>query len=214
MGSGGWGTAMAMSAASTGNDVTVWSAFPEEIERIVSTGENPLLPGIKMPEALHFTADISVVKQADIIITAVPSFAVAGVAQKIAEVGIPASTVLVNISKGFDPKTCNRLSLSTQAALPDNKVAVLSGPSPAEEVARFVPTALVAASTDRDTALMLQKTFTTPKLRVYTNRDVVGVELGGAIKNVIALSAGIIDGLGLGDNSKAALMTRGLSEIG
>ena len=214
MGSGGWGTAMAMSASSTGNDVTVWSAFPEEIQRIVSTGENPLLPGIKMPEELKFTPDISVVKQADIIITAVPSFAVAGVAKKIAEVGIPESIVLVNISKGFDPATCNRLSLSIQQALPNNKVAVLSGPSHAEEVARFIPTALVAASTDRDTALMLQETFTTPKLRVYTNRDVVGVELGGAIKNVIALAAGITDGLGLGDNSKAALMTRGLSEIG
>ena len=102
MGSGGWGTAMAMSAASTGNDVTVWSAFPEEIERIVSTGENPLLPGIQMPKELKFTSDINVVKDADIIITAVPSFAVASVAQKIAGVGIPASTVLVNISKtGF-----------------------------------------------------------------------------------------------------------------
>ena len=214
LGSGGWGTAMAISAVSTGNDVTVWSAFPEEIERIVSSGENPLLPGIQMPEALKFTADLNVVKQADIIITAVPSFAVASVAQKVAEVGIPASTVLVNISKGFDPKTCNRLSLTLQEALPDNKVAVLSGPSHAEEVARFIPTALVAASTDRDTALMLQETFTTAKLRVYTNKDVVGVELGGAIKNVIALAAGITDGLGLGDNSKAALMTRGLSEIG
>ena len=214
MGSGGWGTAMAISAVSTGNDVTVWSAFPEEIERIVSSGENPLLPGIKMPAELQFTSDISVVKQADIIITAVPSFAVAGVAQKIAETGIPASTVIVNISKGFDPKTCNRLSLSIQQALPNNKVAVLSGPSHAEEVARFIPTALVAASDDRETALMLQECFTTPKLRVYTNRDVVGVELGGAIKNVIALAAGITDGLKLGDNSKAALMTRGLSEIG
>ena len=214
MGSGGWGTAMAISAASTGNDVSVWSAFPAEIERIVSTGENPLLPGVKMPENLTFTSDIGVVKQSDIIITAVPSFAVADVAQKIAEVGVPETTVLVNISKGFDPKTCDRLSVSIQKALPKNRVAVLSGPSHAEEVARFIPTALVAASSDRETALMLQETFTTPKLRVYTNKDVVGVELGGAIKNVIALSAGIIDGLGLGDNSKAALMTRGLSEIG
>ena len=215
MGSGGWGTAMAMSAVSTGNDVTVWSAFPEEIRRIVDTGENPLLPaGIKMPPALKFTSDIRVVKEAEIIITAVPSFAVGSVARQIAEVGIPASTVMVNISKGFDPATCNRLSLSIQNALPDNRVAVLSGPSHAEEVARGIPTALVVAASDKETAFMLQDCFSTPCLRVYTNKDVIGVELGGAIKNVIALAAGITDGLKLGDNTKAALMTRGLNEIG
>ena len=215
LGSGGWGTAMAMSAVSTGNDVTVWSAFPEEIRRIVETGENPLLPtGVKMPPALKFTDDITVIRDAEIIITAVPSFAIRGVAQRVAETGIPASTVLVNISKGFDPVTCNRLSLTIQEALPDNRVAVLSGPSHAEEVARGIPTALVAASDDREVALMLQACFTTPCLRVYTNRDVIGVELGGAIKNVIALAAGIADGMKLGDNSKAALMTRGLYEIG
>lgn len=214
MGSGGWGTAMAMSAVSSGNDVTVWSAFPQEIERIVSAGENPLLPGIKMPEALKFTSDIGCIKDADIIVTAVPSFATGSVAKSIAEAGIPESTVIVNISKGFDPNTCDRLSLTIQNLLPNNKVAVLSGPSHAEEVARNVPTALVAASADKETALLIQQCFTTPYLRVYTNNDVVGVELGGAIKNVIALAAGILDGLKLGDNTKAALMTRGLNEIG
>ena len=214
MGSGGWGTAIAMSALSGGNDVTVWSAFPEEIERIISTGENPLLPGIKMPEGLKFTSDISFIKNVDIIVTAVPSFATGSVAKQIAEEGISESTVIVNISKGFDPKTRDRLSLTIQAALPNNKVAVLSGPSHAEEVARNIPTALVSASSDKETALMVQKCFTTPFLRVYTNNDVIGVELGGAIKNVIALAAGMTDGLKLGDNSKAALMTRGLNEIG
>lgn len=214
MGSGGWGTALAVSAVSCGNEVTVWSAFPDEIERIVSTGENPLLPGVKMPENLKFTSDISFIKNADIIVTAVPSFAIGSVAKQIAEVGIPKSVIIVNISKGFDPNTCDRLSLTIQSALPDNKVAVLSGPSHAEEVARGIPTALVSASIDKDTALLIQKCFTTPRLRVYTNKDVIGVELGGAIKNVIALAAGISDGLNLGDNTKAALMTRGLNEIG
>lgn len=214
MGSGGWGTAIAMSAVSSGHDVTVWSAFPEEISRIVKSGENPLLPGIKMPKELKFTSDINQTVDSDIIVTAVPSFAVGSVARQIADIGIPKSTLLVNISKGFDPGTCNRLSLIIQQALPNNKVAVLSGPSHAEEVARYIPTALVAASSDKATALMVQECFTTPKLRVYTNNDVIGVELGGAIKNVIALAAGIADGLNLGDNTKAALMTRGLNEIG
>lgn len=214
MGSGGWGTAMAMSAVSAGHDVTVWSAFPQEIERIVSTGENPLLPGIKLHEELKFTSDIDFIKDSDIIITAVPSFATGSVASQIAGVGIPESVIIVNISKGFDPKTCDRLSLTIKKALPNNKVAVLSGPSHAEEVARYIPTALVAASDDKETALLIQDSLTTPRLRIYTNRDVVGVELGGAIKNVIALAAGISDGLKLGDNTKAALMTRGLNEIG
>lgn len=214
LGSGGWGTAMAMSAVSSGHDVTVWSAFPAEIERIVSTGENPLLPGIKMPKALKFTSELADVLDAEIIITAVPSFATASVVAKLAEAGIPESTVMVNISKGFDPSTCDRLSVTIQKALPKNKIVVLSGPSHAEEVAREIPTALVAAASDKETALMVQEVFTTPRLRVYTNKDMVGVELGGAIKNVIALAAGITDGLKLGDNSKAALMTRGLSEIG
>lgn len=214
LGSGGWGTAMAMSAVSSGHDVTVWSAFPEEIARIVETGENPLLPGIKMPEALRFTSDLSDVTDADIIITAVPSFATANVAGKLAEAGIPESTIVVNIAKGFDPATCDRLSVTIRRALPKNRIAVLSGPSHAEEVARAIPTALVAAADDKETALTVQEAFTTPCLRVYTNRDMVGVELGGAIKNVIALAAGVLDGLKLGDNTKAALMTRGLSEIG
>lgn len=214
MGSGGWGTAMAMSAVSSGHDVTVWSAFPEEIARIVETGENPLLPNVKMPRELKFTSDIADVTGADIIITAVPSFVTGDIARRLAEAGIPESTVIVNISKGFDPHTCNRLSVTIQEALPNNKVAVLSGPSHAEEVSREIPTLLVAAAADKATALMIQECFTTPRLRVYTNKDMVGVELGGAIKNVIALAAGIADGLKLGDNSKAALMTRGLSEIG
>ncbi len=214
MGSGGWGTAIAMSAVLSENDVTVWSAFPEEISRIVKSGENPLLPGIKMPKELKFTSDIADVTDADIIVTAVPSFATADIVDRLAGAKIPESTIIVNISKGFDPKTCNRLSVTIQEALPKNRVAVLSGPSHAEEVARGVPTALVAASTDKETALIVQRRFTTPRLRVYTNGDIVGVELGGAIKNVIALAAGITDGLKLGDNTKAALMTRGLSEIG
>lgn len=214
LGSGGWGTAMAISAVNSGNDVTVWSAFPQEIERIISLGENPLLSGVELPKALKFTSDLSVAEQADIIITAVPSFATGSVAKQLAEVGIPESTIIVNISKGFDPNTCDRLSLTIQKELPNNKVAVLSGPSHAEEVARNIPTALVAASEDKETALIVQEVFSTPRLRVYTNKDVVGVELGGAIKNVIALAAGVIDGLKLGDNTKAALMTRGLSEVG
>ncbi len=214
IGSGGWGTALAMSAAAAGNEVSVWSAFPEEIDRINSLGENPLLPGVKMPKELNFTADLSCARAADFIVMAVPSFAVGSVSKTIAKAEIRQDAVIVNLGKGFDPETGDRLSVTIQRALPNNKVAVLSGPSHAEEVARNVPTALVAASEDKETAILVQNCFTTPTLRIYTNRDMVGVELGGAIKNVIALVAGVCDGLKLGDNTKAAVMTRGLNEIG
>lgn len=212
LGSGGWGTAVALAALRCGIDVTVWSAFKEEIDRIVELGENPLLPGVAMPKELKFSSDLECAKDIDMCVIAVPSFAVASVAAQLAEVISPA-TIIVSISKGFDGENCERLSEVIERHLPSNPVVVLSGPSHAEEVARNIPTALVSASKDENAAVTVRESMSTEKLRIYSSQDIIGVELGGSTKNVIALAAGICDGMGLGDNTKAALLTRGLREI-
>ncbi len=212
LGSGGWGTAVALAAHRCGIDVTVWSAFQDEIDRIVSTRENPLLEGIKLPEDMKFTSDINCVKDIDMCIIAVPSFAVDDVAGKLAGLISPCS-IIVSISKGFDKNSCERLSEVIERHLPDNPIVVLSGPSHAEEVARAIPTALVSASNNEAAAVAVRECMSTDKLRIYSSQDIVGVELGGSIKNIIALAAGMCDGMGFGDNTKAALLTRGLREI-
>lgn len=212
LGSGGWGTAVALAAHRCGIDVTVWSAFKEEIDRIVENKENPLLEGIKLPDDMKFTCDLDCVKSTDMCIIAVPSFAVDEVAQKLEGLISPCS-IIVSISKGFDKTSCERLSEVIERHLPNNPIVVLSGPSHAEEVARAIPTALVSASKDEGAAVSVRECLSTDKLRIYSSQDIVGVELGGSIKNVIALAAGICDGMGFGDNTKAALLTRGLREI-
>lgn len=213
LGSGGWGTALGISAHSCGHDVTLWSAFPAEIEEIARTGRNKLLEGIEIPSDIALTSDNECMRDAEICILAVPSFACASVCETAAQYLSP-DAVIVNIGKGFDPATQARLSVTIGQKLPGHHIVVLSGPSHAEEVARAVPTALVAACRDEETANMVQDTLASPSLRIYTNSDVTGVELGGALKNVIALACGIACGMGYGDNTMAALMTRGLREIG
>lgn len=212
LGTGAWGTALAICAAHSGHKVTLWSAFPEEIDYICENGENKVLPGVKIPESINFSKDLSFVKDADICIIAVPSFVVTDLALKISKY-VSSDCTIVNIAKGFEPKTFGRLSVGIKKHLPYNKLVVLSGPSHAEEVARFVPTALVAASEDIKSARMIQDCLSGEILRIYTSSDVAGVELGGAVKNIIALAVGICDGMQTGDNTKAALMTRGLKEI-
>lgn len=212
LGSGGWGTAVAIAALRCGLDVTVWSAFKEEIDNIIASGENPLLKGIKLPKELKFTSSLDCVKDCDMCVVAVPSFAIDEVCAKLVGV-IDSSVIIVSISKGFDKVNCERLSQVIERYLPENPIVVLSGPSHAEEVALAIPTALVSASKDEAEAVMVRECLSTDKLRIYSSQDIIGVELGGAIKNVIALCAGICDGMGLGDNTKAALLTRGLREI-
>ena len=212
LGAGGWGLALSMSVARNGHSVTVWSPFENEVSALREKRESErLLPGVRIPDEIRFTTDISEIEGSEITVIATPSIAVRETAKRlknIADCGI-----IVNVSKGIEYDTLYTLAQVVEDELPEKTVVVLSGPSHAEEVARLVETSLVATSKDLEAAETVQKAFASDKLRVYTNVDVTGVELGGAFKNIIAFAAGICDGLELGDNTRAALMTRGLTEM-
>ncbi|WP_040197462.1 NAD(P)H-dependent glycerol-3-phosphate dehydrogenase [Candidatus Soleaferrea massiliensis] len=213
LGAGGFGVALSVMLERFAHRVTLWSAFSEEIEAIKRDGEHKkLLPGVPVPDSIQLTDDISCVAGKELVIFAVPSFAVRQVAQKAVSY-LDENTIAANVAKGLERGTLKRLSQVLAEELPRNKVVVLSGPSHAEEVARGIPTTIVCASDDRESAQKVQDIIMNKTLRIYVNDDLIGVELGAALKNVIALAAGINDGLGLGDNSKAALMTRGITEI-
>lgn len=213
IGSGGWGTALAVMLRKNGNEVTLWSFEDKEYERLRNDRENrAFLPGVLFPEGLVCTNDISVSKDAEIIVMAVPSFAVRETAKKLSPY-ISEKHIIVNVAKGIEKDTSKRLSEIIEEEISSKcDVVVLSGPSHAEEVGRGVPTAIIATSRSQKAAETVQNVFMNDRFRIYITDDVVGVELGAALKNVMALAAGICDGLGLGDNSKAALMTRGLAE--
>lgn len=214
IGSGGWGTAIALLLCSNGHKVCLWSYKKEESEALSSDRENKeFLPGVKFGDYdMKFTSDIEEAATfGEIIVSAVPSKAVPATARALGKCAN--GKTIVNISKGIDEERLCRLSQTFEAEMPDSLVAVLSGPSHAEEVARGIPTTNVIACKAPEKAKMLQDVFMSPTFRVYTNDDVAGVEFGGALKNIIALCAGITDGLGYGDNTKAALMTRGIHEI-
>jgi len=211
MGSGGWGSAMGIMLSGRGMDVTLWSKFEKEIENLEKTRENPLLKNVRFPDELKLTSDPACAADADMVITAVPSFAVRSTMQ-IIKPYISRQTV-VNIAKGLEEPTLKRLSEVIGEELQPERFAVLSGPSHAEEVSRGIPTTVVAASDDHEVAEYVQDMLMSPRFRVYTSSDMVGVELGGALKNVVAICAGICDGMQFGDNTKAALMTRGITEI-
>ncbi len=213
LGSGGWGTALSLLLLRNGHQVTLWSYVEAESANLRQNRENPVLPGIPLPQELTLTADLECVRGSGVVVVATPSFAVRQTMNKALGL-LDEGTVLVSVSKGIEENTSLTLTQVieevTQGRFP---IAALSGPSHAEEVARDMPTSVVAAAKDRRIAEMVQDLFMAPMFRVYTTDDVVGVELGAALKNVIALCAGICDGLGFGDNTKAALMTRGLSEM-
>ena len=212
LGAGGFGMALSIAAHNVGHDVSIWSAFSDEIVSLKKTRTNErLLPGVILPEEVFLTDDINVAENSDITIIAVPSVAVSSVAKQLSQV--KNHGIVVCVAKGFVPKINSRLSVVISEALPNDNVVVLSGPSHAEEVARNIPTLLVAASTSLVASQIVQDMLSSQYLRIYTSDDVVGVELGGAMKNIIAICAGICDGLKLGDNTKAALITRGLSEM-
>lgn len=214
IGSGGWGTAIAILLANNGHSVTLWSYFEEESKNLACELENKaLLPGAKIPDTVKFTSKLSdCCEGRDLIITAVPSHTMRTTSKNLAPY-IKDGQLILNISKGFDEENLMRLSEVIKSEIPNANVAVMSGPSHAEEVGRGIPTTNVVAHSDLKIAEKIQDIFMTPVFRVYTSTDVIGVELGGSIKNVIALCAGICDGIGYGDNTKAALMTRGLAEI-
>ena len=212
LGPGGWGIALALCAHSRGHEVCMWSPFKEEVEKLNTTRSNErLLPGIVIPEDITITDDISLVSGSQITIIATPSTAVRSAAQKLAT--ISDFGIVVNVSKGLEKGTLLRLSQVISEELPNSPVAVLSGPSHAEEVSRKIPTSLVSTSKSLSVASIVQDMLSSEHLRIYTSNDLVGVELAGALKNVIAICAGFCDGIGLGDNSKAALITRGLAEM-
>lgn len=216
LGTGGWGIALAMLLHQNGHEVTSWTFFEEECSLLRRERANEkLLPGVKIPEGIEITTDLSGAVAADLIVMAVPSFAVASTAEHLAGI-VPAGTVIVNVGKGLDSKNgyCRFSQTIDRVMGGKNPIVALTGPTHAEEVARNIPTAIVAASASRAAAELTQEAFMNGVFfRVYTSSDIVGAELGGAFKNIIALGAGISDGLGLGDNSKAAFMTRGLTEI-
>ena len=212
IGSGSWGTAMAMLLAKKGNNVYLWSWIQEETDRLNSDRENKeFLPGIKLLDSIVCTHDMGeCIEGAEVIVTAVPSPATRTTAKAMSQY-VADGQKIVNISKGLEGDL--RLSEVYKSEIPQADISVLSGPSHAEEVSRDIPTTVVIASDNKDTAEFLQNVFMTENFRVYTSDDIIGVELGGALKNVIALCAGISDGLGYGDNTKAALITRGVAEI-
>lgn len=216
-GAGTWGIALARLLAVNGRDVTVWSAIPAELKSLSTTRRHPNLPGMELPSAMHYTADIAeACTGRDILLFAVPSPFVRSTAKKAAKY-IPDGQLIVDVAKGVEDKTLMTMSEIIEDELAKAKrtarVVALSGPTHAEEVARDMPTLIVAASADEAAAKAVQKAFTAPSFRVYTNTDRRGTELGGAVKNVIALAVGIALGLGYGDNAKAALITRGNAEL-
>ena len=216
-GAGTWGIALARLLAVHGKDVTVWSAIPAELKALSTTHRHPNLPGMELPAAMHYTADIAeACAGRDVLLSAVPSPFVRATAKKAAP-HIPDDQLIVDVAKGVEDKTLMTMSeiIEDELAKAGRKarVVALSGPTHAEEVARDMPTAIVAACAEEEAAKTVQKIFNTPTFRVYTNDDRRGTELGGAIKNVIALAVGIALGLGYGDNAKAALITRGNAEL-
>lgn len=213
LGSGGWGTALAMVLCDNGHDVTLWSHSPEKAALLAEQRENPLLKGVRLPEKLKITSDISVVSDADLVVSASPSFAVRDTMGKAAPFLRP-EAVLVSVSKGIERDTNLRMSQIVREATGDKcKVVALSGPSHAEEVSIKLPTGCVSACEDEAAARFVQDAFMNDYFRIYTSPDIVGVELAGALKNVVALSCGACDGMGYQDNTKALLMTRAMAEI-
>lgn len=214
IGAGSWGTALAILLNENKNDVILWSHRESEAEKIRRTRVTSKLAGIKLPEAIRVTSDLSeAASDRDVLIMVVPSACVRETAQKLSAY-VKEGTVIVSASKGIEESTLMTMTNVVSDCIRQSRPAVLSGPSHAEEVAKGLPTACVVGAQDEETARMLQKLFMSACFRVYISPDMQGIELGGALKNVIALAAGIADGMGYGDNAKAALITRGMVEIG
>ncbi|MCB9904476.1 MAG: NAD(P)-dependent glycerol-3-phosphate dehydrogenase [Planctomycetes bacterium] len=214
IGDGSWGTAMALLLCRNGIRTTLWSAFPEQAEELAVARENKrFLPGIPLPDLMHFSADPhSAAHDVDFAISVVPTQYLRGVAGRF-EDALPGNVPLATATKGLEIETFHTPSRILQEVLGERDVCVLSGPSHAEEVALGKPASIVAASKDLENATLFQRALSSDSFRVYTHSDPVGAELAAALKNVIAIAAGISDGLELGDNAKAALLTRGMIEM-
>ena len=213
VGSGGWGTALALLLLENGNDVALWSHTQEKTDILRATGENPMLSGVALPKEMRFTSDLADVADSGAVLMATPSYAVRETARRMKEFIRP-GTIIVSASKGIEKDSSLRLSQVIEEETGGKcPVVVLSGPSHAEEVGRRIPTGVVAAADDLTIAQQVQDLFMNQRFRVYTSDDKVGTEICAALKNVIALCAGCCDGMGCGDNTKALLMTRGMAEM-
>ena len=214
IGAGSWGTALAILLNNNGHEVTIWSYKQEEIDMLKNEHEHKTkLPNVKLPYSMNFTTNLEdAVRNKDFIVMAVPSHAVRSTARKIKDY-VSENQIIVDVAKGIEETTLMTLSQQIEEEIPQANVAVLSGPSHAEEVGRNIPTIVAIGAKDEKTATYLQEMFMSETFRVYVTSDMLGMELGGSLKNVIALAAGIADGLGYGDNTKAALITRGIREI-
>lgn len=213
IGSGTWGTALGILLYGNGHQVKIWSAIPAEVEALTKTRRHPNLGELPIPEDIGITADLEeAMKDKDLLVLSVPSVYVRETAKKMAP-WIRRGQIITNVAKGIEEHTLLTLSQIIEEELPEAVVTALSGPSHAEEVSRGLPTTCVAGAHSRQAAEFVQSVFMSEVFRVYTSPDLLGIELGGALKNVIALAAGIADGLGYGDNTKAALITRGIAEI-
>lgn len=213
LGGGSWGIALAVLLHKNGHDIMVWSALEQEIQMLASHHEHKMLPGVRLPEDMVFTTDDrQAVEEKDVLVLAVASAHTRETANRLAAYVKPGQRI-VNVAKGIEDHTLMTLSEIVEQEIPGADVAVLSGPSHAEEVSRGIPTTIVVGAKTQKTAEYLQNLFMNDVFRVYTSSDVLGMELGGSLKNVVALAAGIADGLGYGDNTKAALITRGITEI-
>ncbi|MCD7958704.1 MAG: NAD(P)-dependent glycerol-3-phosphate dehydrogenase [Ruminococcus sp.] len=213
IGAGGFGICLAITAFRNGHDVTVWDNAEQIVAEILRDGENKTkLPGVKIPKEIAFTTDPSCITGSVFVVFVVPSRVMRIAARSVQDYVTP-ETILINASKGLEEKSFLTMSQVIQSVYPNNFVGVITGPSHAEEVGRGVPTSVVAASNSEATAIAISDAFSSQTLRIYLNSDPIGCEIGGALKNIIALAAGVCDGLQCGDNTKAALMTRGIHEI-
>lgn len=215
IGAGSWGIALSVLLHNNGHEVTVWSIIKEEIDMLNEKREHKdKLPGVKLPETMIFTADLKeAMEDKDLLVLAVPSVFTRSTAHMMSEFAKDGQ-IIVNVSKGIEEKSLMVLSDVIEEEIPNATVAVLSGPSHAEEVGRGIPTTIVVGAKRKKDAEYIQNVFMNDVFRVYISPDLLGIELGAALKNVVALAAGIADGLGYGDNTKAALITRGIAEIG
>lgn len=215
IGAGSWGTALASVLSHNGHEVTIWSVIEEEIRMLEEKREHVTkLPGVILAESIRFTTNLeAAIAERDLLVLAVPSVFTRSTARNMRPF-VEDRQLIVNVAKGIEEKTLLVLSDIVEQEIPQARVAVLSGPSHAEEVGRRLPTTCVAGAKTRESAEYVQNVFMNDVFRVYTSPDMIGIELGGALKNVIALAAGMADGLGYGDNTKAALITRGITEIG
>ena len=214
LGAGSWGTALSILLSNNGHEVRLWSRFQEEVDALRETRElTSKLPGVHIPEDIDITADLKdCIETAEVLVLAVPSPYIRSTSKLMAP-DVKKGQIIVNVAKGIEENTLMTMTDIISEEIPAAAVYVLSGPSHAEEVGRGIPTTCVISGPERETAEYLQGIFMSPVFRVYTTPDMLGVELGGSLKNVIALAAGTADGLGYGDNTKAALITRGIAEI-